>query len=232
MNSKAQTIQEMFTRIAPRYDLLNRTLSGSTDRRWRKKAVQSLPQHSSAHILDLCAGTLDLTLEVLKQNPGAQITALDFSEAMLRAGEPKIPSAQCAQVQLKVGDGMDLQLSHSFFDGVVCGFGMRNIVDNFKSLQEIYQVLKPGGTLVVLEFFKPESWFSRLFYATYGKWIIPKIGGWISKDPEAYGYLFQSIQGYHSVETFTRLMQKTGFVDVHHKPLTGGVAEIVVGKKD
>ncbi len=247
MHPKAKTIQEMFSRIAPRYDLMNRTLSGYIDQLWRRKAVKylsdtpSLQPHKGAtswrrglgevHVLDLCAGTLDLTLEVLRQNPNAKVTSLDFSEAMLKAGQPKIPERFYKQVTLVVGDGMNLQLPQESYDGVICGFGMRNILDNGKALAGIYKVLKPGGRMITLEFFKPATWFSKLFYATYGKWVIPTLGNWLAKDTQAYQYLFNSIQGYHLAKDYENLMCEAGFKVIANQTVTGGVANIVVGEK-
>jgi demethylmenaquinone methyltransferase / 2-methoxy-6-polyprenyl-1,4-benzoquinol methylase len=231
MDAKSQTIRDMFSRIAPRYDLLNRALSVRIDRSWRKKAVAYLPERPSLQIVDLCAGTLDLTLAVLERNPDARVTAVDFSEAMLRAGEKKIPRDLKKQVELVVGDGMDLKLPAESYDGVLCGFGMRNIVDNSKALQEIRKILKPGGRAVILEFFRPTTWDARLFHATYGKWIIPTLGSWLSKDSEAYQYLFDSIQSYYSAEEFENLVRKNGFKPLAKRPLTSHVASIVVGEK-
>jgi demethylmenaquinone methyltransferase/2-methoxy-6-polyprenyl-1,4-benzoquinol methylase len=231
MNQKSQTIRDMFSRIAPRYDLLNRTLSLRIDQGWRKKAVAYLPKKRDLKVLDLCAGTLDLTLAILKQNPDTEITALDFSEPMLRAGENKISTNFKKQVTLRVGDGMNLQMEEQSFDAVICGFGMRNIVDNPKALREIHHVLKPKGRIIILEFFKPTHLSAKLFHATYGKWILPKIGSWLSKDSEAYQYLFNSIQSYYSLDEFCELIGKK-FGLIAQVPLTSHVASIVVGEKE
>jgi demethylmenaquinone methyltransferase/2-methoxy-6-polyprenyl-1,4-benzoquinol methylase len=231
MNPKAQTIRDMFTRIAPRYDLLNRALSIRIDQHWRKKAVAFLAMQNDLKVLDLCAGTLDLTVEVLKQRPKAAVTALDFSEAMLLAGKPKIPEDHKNQVAMKVGDAMDIPFPPETFHGVICGFGLRNVVENEKCLQEIHRVLKPGGRVIILEFFKPTHWAAKLFHATYGKWVLPRVGSWLSKDPEAYQYLFDSIQKYYSREEFENLVNKIGFRLLASKALTSSVASIVVGEK-
>jgi len=231
MNPKSETIRNMFTRIAPRYDFLNRALSIRIDQLWRKDAVAYLPEGKDLRVLDLCAGTLDLTVEVLRQRPKAHVTSLDFSEAMLLAGKPKIPEDQKKQVELKVGDAMDLDFPKESFEGVICGFGIRNVVDNERALQEVYRVLKPGGRIIILEFFRPTHWSSKLFHGTYGKWVLPYVGSWLSKDPEAYQYLFDSIQKYYSREEFERLLKKNSFELIASEPLTSHVASIVVGKK-
>ncbi|MBF0491429.1 MAG: bifunctional demethylmenaquinone methyltransferase/2-methoxy-6-polyprenyl-1,4-benzoquinol methylase UbiE [Deltaproteobacteria bacterium] len=231
MSSKTQTIQDMFTRIAPTYDLLNRTLSARIDVRWRKKAIAYLPEKENLKILDLCAGTLDLSLEILKRFPNAQITALDFSAKMLELGEKKIPADKKSQVKIVVGDAMDLQQNPESFDAVLCGFGMRNVVDNAQSLKEIYQVLKPGGRVIILEFFKPNTLPAKIFNATFAKFILPRVGALLSKDKEAYQYLFNSIQAYSSLEDFLKLLEQKNFKNIQSKNLTGHIASIAVGEK-
>jgi len=228
---KAQNIREMFSRIAPTYDLLNRTLSGSIDQRWRKQAISHLPQKENLKVLDLCAGTLDLTLAILKKFPQAQVTALDFSEKMLELGEKKIPKEKKSQVNIVVGDAMSLNLPAESFDAVICGFGIRNVVDNARSLQEIYRVLKPQGRVIILEFFHPTSLSAKLFHNTFGKWILPRLGKALSKDPQAYEYLFNSIQSYLSLEEFVSLLIHQNFHLIHRKNLTSHIASVVVGQK-
>ena len=231
MNEKAKQIQALFGRIATRYDLLNRVMSGKTDQRWRKKAIRHLPLKDSPRVLDLCAGTLDLTLGVLKQYPQAQITALDFAAAMLEQGYQKVPAPYQNQVNRVVADGMVLPLASESFDAVICGFGMRNITDNQKALEEIFRILKPQGRVIILEFYRPTRKLAKLFYATYGRWIIPNLGRIVAKDQAAYEYLFNSIQGYSSVEEAKQLFEKVGFQSVSDQPLTAGIASIVIGDK-
>ena len=231
MDSKAQNIREMFGRIAPTYDLLNRTLSGSIDQRWRKKAIAYIPPKVNLKVLDLCAGTLDLTLAILKKFPNAQVTALDFSNKMLEIGEKKIPSDKKSQVKIVVGDAMNLEFEPESFDAVICGFGMRNVIDNERCLQQIYKVLAPLGRVITLEFFKPTSLQGKLFHSTFGKWILPRMGKMISKDPEAYEYLFNSIQSYYSLEEFVNILVNKNFHLLDRKILTAHIASIVVGQK-
>lgn len=231
MDSKAQNIREMFSRIAPTYDLLNRTLSASIDQRWRKKAIAYIPPKENLKVLDLCAGTLDLTLALLKKFPNAQITALDFSEKMLEIGEKKIPVEKKGQVKILVGDAMNLEFEPESFDAAVCGFGIRNVVDNGRCLQQVHKVLAPLGRLIVLEFFRPESLQGKLFHSTFGKWVLPRLGGLISKDPEAYEYLFNSIQSYYSTEEFVNLLVNKNFHLLDRKHLTSHIASLIVGQK-
>lgn len=231
MNPQAKEIQNLFSRISSKYDFMNRTLSGSIDLLWRKKAVSYLPSFSSPLILDLCAGTLDFTLSILKKHRSAKIVALDFVHAMLERGKKKISQPFSTQVSLVVGDGSALPFPSEHFHAVVCGFGIRNIQDNPQALQEIFRILKPRGKIIILEFFRPTRLLSQLFYATYGKWVIPKLGNWLAKDPKAYQYLFDSIQSYYSIDEFLEMLGRTGFEKLEEEPLTGGVASIAVGEK-
>ncbi len=231
MTTQSNKVKELFTDIAPTYDLLNRAMSGSIDQLWRKRAVSYLPKKKNLKILDLCAGTLDLSLATLKKSPDAELIALDFAQEMLEKGKTKIPKRFQTQIHCIVGDGMFLPFPEEYFDAVLCGFGMRNIPDNKKALAEIYRVLKPNGKIIILEFFKPSKLSSKLFYATYGKWIIPKLGNWISKNPEAYQYLFESIQSYYSVKEFRKILRESKFSSIEERPLTASIASIIVGEK-
>lgn len=231
MISNSKKIKELFTDIAPTYDLLNRAMSGSIDQLWRKRAVSYLPKKKNLKILDLCAGTLDLSLATLKKFSDAEVIALDFAKEMLEKGKTKIPKRFQNQIHCIVGDGMFLPFPYEHFDAVLCGFGMRNIPDNAKALAEIYRVLKPNGKIIILEFFKPSKLSSKLFYATYGKWIIPKLGNWISKNPNAYQYLFESIQSYYSVKEFRKILEESKFSSIQEQPLTASIASIIVGEK-
>ncbi len=228
---RSRSIREMFGRIAPTYDRLNRTLSASIDQRWRKKAISYIEPKEDLKVLDLCAGTLDLTLAILKKFPHAQVTALDFSDKMLELGEKKIPADKKSQVKIVVGDAMDLKFPADSFDAVICGFGMRNVVDNGICLNEIHRILVPLGRVITLEFFRPETLRGKLFHSTFGKWVMPRVGSILSKDPEAYDYLFNSIQSYYSVEEFVNLLVNKNFHLLARKNLTSHIASIVVGQK-
>ncbi len=232
MNTKSQTIAEMFDRIAPTYDFLNRFLSGGTDQKWRKKAISYLPQKSSLNILDLCAGTLDLTLAALQARTDTSVTAFDLSPLMLEKGREKIPSDLQSRLQIIVGDGLDLsRFPVNTFDAVLCGFGMRNLGHNAEVLQQLSRILKNSGRVIVLDFFRPTKTLGKLFYSTYGRWMIPLLGRWISKDREAYDYFFQSIQSYHTDEEFCALLQREKFQLISNLSLSRGVAHLIIGEK-
>jgi len=222
----SKVVQKLFTEIAPKYDFLNHFMSLSIDRRWREQALDHLKDAQCERILDLCAGTLDLSLGLAELQPEAQIVALDFSLAMLREGQKKIK--KLSRCHLVCADGHSIPFSDNSFDAIVCGFGIRNLEMRERAAQEISRVLRPKGTLVVLEFFRPEKIFPKLFYQTYGKFIIPRIGGFFSKNRQAYEYLQNSIQDFLSIGEYETLLRDHGFDQVDHQALSGGIAHEVV----
>jgi ubiquinone/menaquinone biosynthesis methyltransferase len=224
----SKAVQKLFTSIAPHYDFLNHFLSFSIDRHWREKAIQSLKGHPVHQVLDLCAGTLDLSVLLLKNFPKAHVTPLDFSLGMLQEGQKKILNNQ--RLTILCSDAHHLPFPDQSFDTIVCGFGIRNLEHRAQAAQEIRRVLKPGGKLLVLEFFRPDNMVSNLFYKTYGKYILPKLGGFISKNRDAYEYLQNSIFHFMTVEEYIQLLKENGFQTVISFPLSKGIAHRVLAE--
>ncbi|MBI2335382.1 MAG: ubiquinone/menaquinone biosynthesis methyltransferase [Deltaproteobacteria bacterium] len=220
----SKEIQKMFSSIADTYDAANRILSFRTDVRWRQLAVEACLKKNPTSILDLCAGTLDLSVALYEQAPYLSIVACDFSLPMLREGLHKTTAKN---IQITCGDGHSLPFQSESFDVIVCGFGIRNLELREQALQEIRKVLKQRGSFVILEFFKPNTGLSKLFYQTYGKYILPTLGGLISKNPDAYRYLFRSIQQFVTLEEYEALLQKHHFSLRSSKPLSGGIAHLL-----
>ncbi len=224
----SKAVQKLFTSIAPHYDFLNHFLSFSIDRQWRETSIQWLKDHSVHQVLDLCAGTLDLSVLLLKKYPQAHVTALDFSLGMLQQGGKKVLSDQ--RLSTICSDAHHLPFEDGSFDTIVCGFGIRNLEHRDQAAQEIRRVLKKGGKLLVLEFFRPDNIISNLFYNTYGKFILPRIGGLISKNREAYEYLQNSIFHFMTVEEYIQLLKENGFLSVTSLPLSKGIAHRVLAE--
>jgi ubiquinone/menaquinone biosynthesis methyltransferase len=221
----AHAVRRMFDRISPTYDLLNRLLSFGIDQRWRSRALELLARDlPEGALLDVCAGTLDLSRALRARFVDRQILALDFARDMLLAGRGKAAGALLA-----VGDAMQLPIRSSSVAGFICGFGMRNLSDPRAGLREALRVLKPGGVCVVLEFFRPQSVFTRIFHALYAQLVLPSLGRLVSGDAEAYRYLSRSMQGFLSRAEFEAAMREAGFRDVRGHDLTFGVASIVRG---
>jgi ubiquinone/menaquinone biosynthesis methyltransferase len=224
----SKEVQRLFESIAPSYDFLNHALSFSIDKRWRTQAIAALGKKMPTRVLDLCAGTLDLTQKLLERFPKTQVISVDFALAMLSAGEKKIRENRRA-VRI-CADGHRLPFSDRTFDAVLCGFGIRNLEDREQAAEEIHRVLVPGGKLVVLEFFRPNRTLAKIFYGTYGKYVLPRIGGAISKNREAYEYLQNSIQKFFTVEEYARFLEKRGFGNVQSMGLSGGIVHRVTAE--
>lgn len=226
-------IEQLFTEISPTYDKVNHWMSLGMDLRWRKKSIAMLPWPATAEIrvLDLCAGTLDFSLKLSERYPRAKIDAVDFSTEMLRRGEAKIPPVHASNFTLHCADALALPFSDQQFDLVLCAYGMRNIPDQAKALTEIKRVLKVGGYVGILEFFKPTNWFSKFFYTTYGNVILPKGGGWISKREAAYRYLMSSIAQYTTLADFTTFLKNYRFKITKSQDFMRGISSFILGIK-
>lgn len=215
-------VRAMFDRIAPTYDLLNRVLSGGLDVAWRQRAVDALAGAPSGPTLDLCAGTLDLTVMLARARPLGRLIASDFSEPMLALGRAKVPRAE-----IVVADAQALPFADHSIAAAVCGFGIRNVADPEKALREVRRVMMPGGVFVTLEFFRPGRLPTRVFHRLYASLLLPAVGGLLSGDRAAYAYLARSMDGFLSRPEFERALAAAGFVGVAAEDLTLGVASIV-----
>jgi ubiquinone/menaquinone biosynthesis methyltransferase len=214
--------RRMFDRIAPTYDTVNHVMSAGIDRRWRARTVAQLAAGLPGPVLDLCAGTMDLTALVARARPDDRIVAVDFSSAMLERGRSKAPRAETI-----VGDATALPFADGEFAGVVCGFGMRNLSDPRVGAREVLRVLRPGGVFVTLELFRPSRLITRAFHAAYARLVLPTLGGWLSGDRGAYEYLAKSMAGFLRRREYERALVDVGFSRVHGVDLTLGVASIV-----
>lgn len=219
----AVAVRSMFDRISPTYDLLNRVMSAGIDRRWRARALELLAQQlPEGALLDSCAGTLDLARALEGRFAARHVVAADFSREMLVKGRGKVQ-----RVPLAVGDAMRLPFADGAFAGMTCAFGIRNLADPEQGLREALRVLKPGGALVVLEFFRPSTLWMRLFHATFARFMLPTLGFLISRDREAYGYLARSMQGFYARDEFEQLGLRAGFSRVEGEDLSLGIASLI-----
>ncbi|MFW5973373.1 MAG: bifunctional demethylmenaquinone methyltransferase/2-methoxy-6-polyprenyl-1,4-benzoquinol methylase UbiE [Bacteroidota bacterium] len=227
---KKEQVEEMFDAIAPRYDLLNRVLSFGIDRRWRRRAIEVLADASPRRILDVATGTADLAIQALDLSP-EKVVGVDISEEMLRVGREKVRQiGEEDRIELRRGDSERLPFSDNQFDGALVAFGVRNFEDLNRGLSEIRRVLKPGGSLVVLEFSQPRSFPIRQLYSLYSRHILPRVGSAVSKDTGAYRYLPDSVAAFPDGEHFLARMEQAGFDDLRCERLTFGIASIYAGK--
>ena len=213
----------MFDRIAPTYDLLNKLMSLGVDKRWRKRAIAMLGE-GCGPVLDLCAGTLDLSAMLEKAFPGEEIVACDFSANMLERGKGKT-----TRTKTVVGDALALPFEDASFGAVICGFGMRNLSDLRRGIREARRVLRPGGTFVTLELFAPKLLRTRALHSAALKSALPVLGAVVARDRDAYAYLAESMEGFVTREQYEAILREEGFADVVATDLTMGVAAIVRG---
>ena len=224
-------VRSMFDRIAPRYDLLNRLLSGGTDVRWRRRAADLLDLRGPSRVLDLCTGTADLLIEVLRRDVRHSGLGVDLSHGMLVRGTAKLARGGYAgRAALVGGDGERLPLRDGAFDGALVAFGIRNVGDPVQAMREVVRVLRPGGRFVVLEFSMPRGVLGSA-YRLYFRSVLPRLGGLVSGDGSAYAYLPASVARFPTPKAFSVLMEEAGLREVTWSLLTGGIACLHRGEK-
>jgi demethylmenaquinone methyltransferase/2-methoxy-6-polyprenyl-1,4-benzoquinol methylase len=217
----------MFTAIARRYDLLNHVLSMNIDRRWRGALVRSANVDARSAVLDVATGTGDVAIEFARRTNAASITGLDPSVGMLDVAREKLERRGLAgRVELMEGDALSLPFPDGTFDAVTIAFGLRNLPDYAAGVAEMARVLRPGGRLLVLEFFPPEKGIFLRGYRFYLGRILPIAGRIISGSTEAYHYLARSIETFISDGDLRSHMAAAGLANVDVRRLTGGVASI------
>jgi len=221
-------IWNIFNHITPRYDLLNRILSARQDVYWRRRTACLLPDRRE-RILDCATGSGDLAIEIATRYPDAEIIGLDFVWKMLELAKRKTCKAGLAsQIRYITGDATCLPYADDFFDAVTIAFGLRNIPDRLDAIREMKRVVRPGGKILVLEMTFPENIGMRWFFNWYLNFIIPVLGGLISKRG-AYRYLSNSIQGFLSPDEMNALFSEAGLSNIQAHRLTGGICYIHEG---
>lgn len=221
----------MFDNIAFRYDFLNSLLSMGIHKGWRKKCVKKLEALKPSYILDVATGTGDFAIECVKLHP-KKITGVDISEGMMQIGREKIKKLGLDQlIELKSGDAETLDFPDNTFDAITVGFGVRNFENLEKGLKNLCRILKPGGSLVILEFSYPRRFPIKQFYTFYFSYITPLIGKLFSKDSRAYSYLPESVKAFPDNERLVTILENCGFKKAEFKSLTYGVAAIYEARK-
>ncbi len=238
--SAARAVREMFTAIAPRYDLLNHVLSLNIDRLWWRRTARIFRHvlaRPDARILDLCCGTGDMTFALQRQagKSSPQILGADFSHAMLQRASAKSSTARSSEVgSLDPGwieaDALNLPLPSAYCDLVTSAFGFRNLADYDAGLREIVRLLRPGGECGILDFGEPDGVMGAL-YRIYFKQILPRIGTAISGVRGPYAYLPASVERFPPPEEMLERMKRAGFAEATWTPYTFGIAGLYHGKK-
>jgi len=214
----------MFTRIAPRYDLMNRLMTAGQDVRWRREVIRLAKLADGESLLDLGAGTGDLAVEALRQVPGCRAAAADFTLGMMRVGQRRLEQnpSLARRLSWSAGDAMNLSFPDRTFDAVVSGFLLRNVADVTRSLAEQYRVLKPGGRIVALDTTHPPSNLLTPFINLHLHTVIPALGAWLTGQAEAYEYLPESTENFLKAEQLASRMAVVGFQDVRFRRLMFG----------
>jgi demethylmenaquinone methyltransferase/2-methoxy-6-polyprenyl-1,4-benzoquinol methylase len=233
-SKEPERIQAMFDAIARRYDTLNHLLSAGLDRRWRTRAVAALALTGRERVLDLCTGTGDLALGMVRPGrPGARaVVGMDFAAEMLRVAQRKIQrSGAGGRVTLVRGDATSLPCPDGAFDAATIAYGIRNVVDTLAACRELHRVIRPGGRLVILEFGQPRIPGVKTAYRWYFQYLLPRVGRAISKHGEAYSYLPASVNAFPAGAAFSALLHQAGFVSVQHVSMTLGISYMYVAEK-
>ncbi len=229
---KKKFVKEKFSSISKNYDLINSLVSFRVDRYWRWVTTRELRPFPQGTVLDLCAGTMPLALELTRQAPERRVLAVDFCEDMIRAGLKTLPVDERRQRITPIcGDGEDIPAADNSFWGCTVAFGVRNISRPQRGLKEMYRVLKPGGKLLILEFSRPTNFIVKPLYFFYLNRVLPLVAGMVSGDKEAYEYLASSIAKFYEPEEFLSMMRQAGFSKSYRRTLTFGVVSIYVGIK-
>lgn len=222
---RASYVQNMFTRIAGRYDLMNRLMTGGQDIHWRRQVIQLARLRPHARLLDLGTGTGDLAREALSQFPQARVIAADFTLEMMRVGQKRGP------LEFSSADALRLPFTDSSFDAVVSGFLMRNVIDLQKALQEQYRVLKKGGRIVVLDTTRPKKNLLSPFIWLHMHVVIPLLGRILTGSSDAYRYLPETTEGFVTAENLASRMAVVGFKKIGYERLMFGTIAIHWGEK-
>lgn len=220
-------VATMFDGIAGRYDLLNRLLSLGIDRRWRRQACRAALEEAPRRVLDVATGTGDMALGLSRGS--AEVIGVDVARAMLERARAKAQRARAAPRFLHA-DGQALPFPDGGFDALTIAYGLRNFTDPDAGLREFQRVLRPGGRLVVLEFPPPPRGPLGRVMRAYFRHVLPRVGGLVSGDAEAYRYLPESVLAFAEPEALTRRMRAAGFINVEHRPQTFGVSALYVAR--
>ncbi|MFV9551930.1 bifunctional demethylmenaquinone methyltransferase/2-methoxy-6-polyprenyl-1,4-benzoquinol methylase UbiE [Algibacter sp. PT7-4] len=228
---KKEQVTKMFDTISGDYDGLNRVISFGIDVKWRKKVVNLIKETNPDSILDIATGTGDLAIN-LAQTSATKIIGLDISSGMLEIGKQKIlKRALNNTIEMVLGDSENMPFDDNSFDAITVAFGVRNFENLENGLKEIYRVLKPNGTFVILETSMPTKTPYKQGYNFYTKNILPLIGKVFSKDRSAYKYLCESASVFPFGEALNNILRNIGFINVEDFPQTFGVATIYKSSK-
>lgn len=222
-----RNVSEMFGRMTPWYDLQNRVFSLFLDCWWRRNLVRSVVPGPTNTVIDMAAGTLDVSLALVRRYPSLCVYATDICEPMLRYGEEhKMRASEKGRVTTMVADARNMPLPDGCADAVTIAFGIRNVRPRMDALREMHRLLVPGGRACILEFAPVSTPVFGRFYHWYLRRIMPKLAGLVSHSTSAYDYFAETIENFPKPDDFSNELREAGFAFVQHIPFTLGVANL------
>jgi len=230
LSEKSQKVREMFNKIAPKYDFLNRLLSFRQDVRWRNALLAHIPRDAHGVGCDVACGTGDVTFLIQKKRPHVKMLGVDISEGMLEGARLRAKRTGNEAISFYHASAEDLPLDSNSAEYLTIAFGLRNVDVRTKALSEFFRVLKPGGALLILEFFPADKGWLSLCFDFYFKRVLPKIGG-LFADKQAYAYLPQSVSTMPSSPIFYELLQQAGFEKISEQKWLAGSTRLFVAYK-
>lgn len=232
-DEKVNWVRSHFDTVARRYDFMNTLLSFGIHYLWKRTAIKMTGLHPGDRVLDVCGGTGDLSILAAGDVfPSGRVILYDINRAMMEMGRPKVAKTSFqGNIGYVQGDAEWISFPDEIFDSVMVGFGIRNLTDMEKGLEEMYRVLKPGGKLMCLEFSKPPSRLFRCLYDLYSFHAMPLLGWVLTGSRRAYTYLPESIRLFLLPDALSSVLANVGFSEVSYRRLTNGIAVVHVAKK-
>jgi demethylmenaquinone methyltransferase/2-methoxy-6-polyprenyl-1,4-benzoquinol methylase len=231
--NQTQIVQGIFSSISRHYDFLNHFLSFGQDILWRKKAITRMQFGKTYRCLDVATGTGDVAIAIAKKNPEVSIMGVDFSQAMIDQANKKILNKpNLAKIVFELGDATSLSFPDNSFDVAIISFGIRNIPDKLKALQEMTRVVIPGGQVMILEMVSQQNRWFQTIYQYYLCYLLPFFASFFSSNRKAYQYLSNSILNFPSIQEFCDLMSQSGLAIEQNISMTFGITRLFIGKKE
>ena len=229
--NKTSLVQELFTGVSKKYDLMNDLMSFGSHRLWKKKLIEMMNINSNDKIIDVGSGTGDISKIILKENKNVSIYSVDLNLKMLKEAKKQFSDQQKKKIKFINANAENLPFENNFFDKYVISFCLRNVTHIEKALHDAFRILKPGGIFYCLEFSVPTSSLLNKVYSKYKKKIIPLIGDKISKNKNAYRYLEESISQFPQQDIFLNEINSAGFKETNYTNIFDGIVSIHKGYK-